>query len=153
MPIAVKLPLYAILAIVSGFVMDQCTKLVTQETLNVALVGTIGVFTTMLAVGYVLTLLGTDFTVLGMMLAGALVALMAWYVIPPFLLKNTTKTKKIATVVSLVIFSLFVAYDTNVILRRDYYGDFVTASLDYTLDFFHIFIDIATLIGNKQQVY
>jgi FtsH-binding integral membrane protein len=30
-------------------------------------------------------------------------------------------------------------YDTNNILQRNYYGDFITASLDYYLDIINIF--------------
>ena len=40
----------------------------------------------------------------------------------------------------LVLFSVYIIYDTNRILQKDYFGDFVTASLDYYLDIINIFI-------------
>ena len=43
----------------------------------------------------------------------------------------------------------FIVYDTNKILQKDYYGDFVTASLDYYLDIINIFIRLLTL--NRQN--
>jgi FtsH-binding integral membrane protein len=45
------------------------------------------------------------------------------------------------------IFGLYVAYDTNNILKRaDYYqGDFITASMDY-------YLDIINLVSNMMHV-
>ena len=40
----------------------------------------------------------------------------------------------------LMLFSIYIVYDTNRILQKDYFGDFVTASLDYYLDIINIFI-------------
>ena len=40
----------------------------------------------------------------------------------------------------LILFSIYIVYDTNRILQKDYFGDFVTASLDYYLDIINIFI-------------
>ena len=51
--------------------------------------------------------------------------------------------------IGLLLFSAFIVYDTNKILQKDYYGDFVTASLDYYLDIINIFIRLLTL--NRQR--
>jgi FtsH-binding integral membrane protein len=47
--------------------------------------------------------------------------------------------KKVFAYIGLGLFSLFVVYDTSQILSRDYYGDFITASLDYYLDILNLF--------------
>jgi FtsH-binding integral membrane protein len=47
--------------------------------------------------------------------------------------------KKMLSYIGLGLFSLFVVYDTSQILSRDYYGDFITASLDYYLDILNLF--------------
>jgi FtsH-binding integral membrane protein len=47
--------------------------------------------------------------------------------------------KKILVIGSLMVFSLYIMYDTNNILQRNYSGDFITASLDYYLDIINIF--------------
>ena len=52
-------------------------------------------------------------------------------------------------VFSLVLFSLYIIYDTNNILQREYYGDFITASLDYYLDVLNIFIDLVGMFGDN----
>jgi FtsH-binding integral membrane protein len=48
----------------------------------------------------------------------------------------------------LIIFSGYIIYDTNIILQRDYYGDFITASLDYYLDILNIFLKLTVLNDN-----
>jgi FtsH-binding integral membrane protein len=55
---------------------------------------------------------------------------------------TSSLTKKIAIIFSLLLFSVYVVYDTNSILQRNYYGDFITASLDYYLDILNIFANL-----------
>jgi FtsH-binding integral membrane protein len=55
---------------------------------------------------------------------------------------------KAVAVTGLVLFSLYIVYDTNTILQRNYYGDFITASLDYYLDILNIFIDLLSYNQN-----
>ena len=50
--------------------------------------------------------------------------------------------------IGLIIFSLYIIYDTNMILRRDYYGDFITASMDYYLDILNLFTNLFNLNNN-----
>jgi len=40
------------------------------------------------------------------------------------------------------LFSLYIVYDTNTILQRDYRGNFINASLDYYLDVINIFSSV-----------
>ena len=56
---------------------------------------------------------------------------------------------KIISVLGLFLFSLFIIYDTNHILQREYYGDFVTASLDYYLDIINVFVDLVAFNNNN----
>jgi len=55
---------------------------------------------------------------------------------------------KIFASAGLFLFSLYIVYDTNSILQRDYYGDFITASLDYYLDIINIFVNMISLGNN-----
>jgi len=61
----------------------------------------------------------------------------------------TTAFMKGVTIFSLILFSIYIIYDTNNILQREYYGDFITASLDYYLDILNVFIDLVGLLGNN----
>jgi FtsH-binding integral membrane protein len=44
--------------------------------------------------------------------------------------------------IGVVLFSLYIIYDTNHILQREYYGDFITASMDYYLDILNVFVNL-----------
>ena len=41
-----------------------------------------------------------------------------------------------------MLFSVYIIYDTNSILQRDYGGDFISASLAYYLDIINIFSNL-----------
>ena len=50
-------------------------------------------------------------------------------------------------VFGLGLFSVFIVYDTNQILQKDYYGDFITASMDYYLDIINIFVELVNFMS------
>jgi FtsH-binding integral membrane protein len=50
----------------------------------------------------------------------------------------------------LTLFSVFIIYDTNQILQKDYYGDFITASMDYYLDIINIFVKLVNLMSLEE---
>jgi FtsH-binding integral membrane protein len=56
--------------------------------------------------------------------------------------------KKVLAYIGLGLFSLFVVYDTNQILSRDYRGDFITASMDYYLDILNLFSNLLNTSDN-----
>jgi FtsH-binding integral membrane protein len=61
-----------------------------------------------------------------------------------FFIVGSSFLKKIIVIGSLMVFSLYIMYDTNSILQRNYNGDFITASLDYYLDIINIFSGLLT---------
>jgi len=50
--------------------------------------------------------------------------------------------------IGLILFSFYIIYDTNHILQRNYYGDFITASMDYYLDILNVFTSLINLTSN-----
>ena len=48
--------------------------------------------------------------------------------------------KKTGLGFTLLLFSVYIVYATNIILQRDYSGDFITASMDYYLEIFNMFV-------------
>ena len=61
---------------------------------------------------------------------------------------RSTMLIKTLAAIGIIIFSGYIIYDTNVILQRNYYGDFITASLDYYLDILNIFTKLTVLNDN-----
>jgi FtsH-binding integral membrane protein len=76
--------------------------------------------------------MGYNLNVLGFILFFALIALIFARLLSP--------GKKKYTKIGMLIFALFVVYDTNQILQRNYAGNFVNASLDYFTDILNLLI-------------
>ena len=44
-----------------------------------------------------------------------------------------------------LLFSIYILYDTNIILQRNYAGDFISASISYYLDIINVFNSLNVL--------
>jgi FtsH-binding integral membrane protein len=115
------------------------------EIENKSLLTTIGIFVFMVLFGAALSYfqvyipyqfgIGLFFTLLVMILIIFIVSLSGMY----------SMFYKLISAVIIFIFTLFIIYDTYNILERDYYDDYVSASLDYFLDFINIFSNTLNL--------
>ena len=117
--------------------------------IKMALVGTIGIFVTMVFIGVLLILFGIQ---LGFNFAGGLLMALLLLIISQIVMLFTgtyATYVKIISVLGLFLLSHFIIYDTNHILQREYYGDFVTASLDYYLDIINVFVDLVAFNNNN----
>jgi FtsH-binding integral membrane protein len=107
--------------------------------INIAIQGALSIFALMFTFSVVLAgfniYLGYRF---GAFLFWALLALIIAKIVNR-LGPQLSTIKKFLSYIGLGLFSLFVVYDTSQILSRDYYGDFITASLDYYLDILNLF--------------
>jgi FtsH-binding integral membrane protein len=125
-----------------GYMFSSVRLIVGEDNVKMAMMGTISIFALMFAFGVGLILsgirLGYKF---GLMLFYALLILLLFRIIQIFI-PTSSLTKKIVVFFSLLLFSVYVVYDTNSILQRNYYGDFITASMDYYLDILNIFINL-----------
>jgi FtsH-binding integral membrane protein len=114
-----------------------------KEAINVAIAGAASVFISMMIVGIVLIAggirLGYKF---GILLFFSLLALIIARLV--FYVRATTAarlsdTHKIFSSVGIFIFAGYVLYNTNRILQKNYKEQYITASLDYYLDFINLF--------------
>ena len=111
------------------------------------MLGTIGIFAVMFLIGIFLLVTGIELGLkTGAFLFFSLLILIIAQIFNIFY--KSTILVKILAAIGIVIFSGYVIYDTNVILQRDYYGDFITASLDYYLDILNIFVKLSVLNDN-----
>ena len=97
-----------------------------------ALLEAVAIFVAMLFAGVVTVKMGYNLDTLGLVLFFALIALIFARILSP--------GKKKYTKIGMLIFALFVVYDTNQILQRNYAGNFVNASLDYFTDILNLLI-------------
>jgi FtsH-binding integral membrane protein len=135
----VKFMLFTVLSGSIGINLAMYKKTYSEELIHVAIKSALSVFVAMFLFSLVLFAFGLYLgpgvgLVLMLSLFGLIIARIVSY------LSGTRN--KILYMIGVILFSAYVIYDTNVILRRDYYGDFITASLDYYLDILNLYTNI-----------
>lgn len=138
-PSFLKFILFGIFSWTFGVSLSHLKDKYDPALINIAIQGALSIFAFMFTFSIVLAgfniYLGYQF---GAFLFWALIALIIAKVIN-MLGPQLSTAKKMLSYIGLGLFSLFVVYDTSQILSRDYYGDFITASLDYYLDILNLF--------------
>ena len=148
MPSWMKFILFTAFSYIWGILLASF-KLKINDTglINMAMLGTIGIFSIMFLIGAFLLATGIQLGLkTGFFLFVSLLILIIAQIFSLFH-KSTILVKSLAAI-GIVIFSGYIIYDTNTILQRNYYGDFITASLDYYLDILNIFVKLIVLNDN-----
>jgi FtsH-binding integral membrane protein len=148
MPAWMKFILFSAFSTSFGIMLSSLKTQVDNNIIQTAILGTMGIFASMFGAGLGLILFGVKLgSQFGLALFCALVLLVVSTIVIKLLGAYSAMTKGLS-IIGLFLFSLFILYDTNNILQRDYYGDFVTASLDYYLDILNIFINLVNIENN-----
>jgi FtsH-binding integral membrane protein len=139
MPGFVKFLLFCFFSYTSGLMLSVLKNKYSSDMINVAIQGAMTVFAFMLAAGVALFAGGINLGYkFGAILFWALLALIVARLV--FVLgAKMNQAHKILSFIGIILFAIYVLYDTNKILQRDYYGDFITASMDYYLDIINLF--------------
>lgn len=149
MPSWLKFIIFSIFSASFGISLSYVKNMVSPGLIQTALAGTMGIFTAMCLLGVLLIMFGIQLGLgFGLFLFFSLLLLIIIQVVTMFAGSESYPTKAFA-VVSLILFSLFIIYDTNTILQREYYGDFITASMDYYLDILNVFLDLVSYGGGN----
>ena len=139
LPMWVKLLAFALFSYMTGRLSALLKKKYSEEVIRKAILGAMGIFAIMFVVGASVPVLGYKF---GAALFVALLALLIARIVAS--IQDANQLQKWLSGAGIGVFGLYVAYDTNNILKRaDYYqGDFITASMDYYLDIINLFSDM-----------
>lgn len=144
MPPWLKFILFSLFSCAFGVILGYRKSGVDPAIIKSALVGTGSIFVAMFAFGLALIASGIKLGLrFGLGLFFALLFLIIISIVQFFIVESSF-LKKIIVIGSLMVFSLYIMYDTNSILQRNYNGDFITASLDYYLDIIYIFNGLLT---------
>jgi FtsH-binding integral membrane protein len=148
MPSWLKFILFSVFSYIWGILLASFKlKINDNDLINMAMLGSIGIFSVMFLIGGILLATGIQLGLkTGFFLFVSLLILIIAEIFNLFY-KSTILVKSLAAI-GIVIFSGYIIYDTNTILQRNYYGDFITASLDYYLDILNIFIKLTVLNDN-----
>jgi FtsH-binding integral membrane protein len=139
MPPWLKFILFSIFSGAFGILLAYRKYGLDSGVIKSALVGTASIFVTMFIFGLALIMSGIKLGFMtALILLFALLALIIISIVQYFIIQSSL-LKKIIVIGTLIIFSLYIVYNTNSILQRNYSGDFITASLNYYLDLINIF--------------
>jgi len=144
LPIYVKGILFCLFSFCFGKLFTIYKKKYGEEAINIAVMGALSVFGVMFAIGAILLTFGIKLSpLIGFILFIALLGLIIVRLMSIFG-SSLSPAKKTIYGAGIVIFALYIVYDTNNILHRiNYYnGDFITASMDYYLDIINLFSNI-----------
>jgi FtsH-binding integral membrane protein len=144
----VKFVLFTVFSVLTGVSMAIATNKVSKEVIYAGMKGTLAIFVLFVLLGLVIIASGINISWLGIVLFILLLILVIVRIVFTTIKEPSKKTQRILAVIGLLLFSLYIMYDTYKILQRDYFGDFVTAALDYFLDIINIFLDIVSYMTN-----
>ena len=148
MPSWLKLILFCVFSMLEGIALSLIKTPTNSNIIQGAILSALSIFIFMVFAGAALIAFGVNLGFkFGMILFSLLLLLIIFQLVNIFF-TTIHGFKKIFAYAGLILFSIFVIYDTNTILQRNYYGDFITASMDYYLDIINIFMDIFTLQSN-----
>jgi FtsH-binding integral membrane protein len=141
----IKFLLMTIFSACWGLILGKMKEQVSPEIIKTAILGVLGIFVSMFLISLLMLTMGIKLGFgFGLFLFYALLLLIVLNIVL-FVMNKQDTYHKIIAIVSIILFSFYIIYDTQNILQRDYYGDFITASMDYYLDVINIFISLVDL--------
>jgi len=145
MPTWLKLILFCGFSYGAGYILSNLKVVAGEEVIHTALLGTMSIFGIMFALGVFMLLSGIKLGFrTSLFLFYSLLFLILARIVNYFTAKSSTAAKGL-TIFGLLLFSVYIIYDTNTILQKNYNGDFITASIDYYLDIINIFVKLVSL--------
>jgi FtsH-binding integral membrane protein len=148
-PIWAKILVFTIFSAMGGYFLSFLKYVVDPAIIQTAIAGVMGIFSSMFIFGMLLVFLGIKLSnTVGAILLLTLIAYIIINLVFVFM-GNRSRVSKGLAIFGLGLFSLFVIYDTNQIMQRDYFGDFITASLDYYLEIINIFVKLIRVMEDN----
>jgi len=143
LPIAVRLLCYFIFSILIGFNCIATIKYISRDSIKLGLIGTFCIFIIMTLIAFILAALGVNLSFLSFVLSACLSALLIAGIIMIFI-PTSSFARKIYFAAGLILFSIFIAFDTNTMIQPDYIwkDDYINASVGIYLDIMNVFTDI-----------
>ena len=144
--IIIRLLVFLVFSIIIGLLIYNLSEKLDNNSLNTATFSSIFIFFVMSIFAFILKKFNYDIGFIGLYLFAFLIGLIIAQIIMIFT-KPNKNIKKIVLYIGIILFSIFVMYDTNQILFRYkiYKGDYIQPAMDFYLDFINIFIKLLSL--------
>jgi len=138
-PPIMKFIFFCIFSSLFGMIFSTLKKTKGEQIIQLAIKGALTIFGLMfvLGVGTIVSGIHLGYKTGSILFWSLLMLILARLVFVSGL--EITNANKYLSYIGLLLFSAYVVYDTNIILQRNYYGDFITASMDYYLDILNLF--------------
>lgn len=145
LPIFLKFLLMTLFSIIWGLIFTSLKNDVPPEVIKTALFGALGIFVGIFIFSLLLIVFGIyiDYKY-GLILLGLLLLLIIVKIVL-FLMNKYQGVHKGMAIISIILFSLFIIYDTHNILLYSDTNDPIGASMDYYLDIMNIFVNMINI--------
>lgn len=142
MPSFMKFILFSIFSYTFGLSLSRYREVVDERAIEIAIKGALSFFALMMGTGIALMVGGINLGPrVGAFLFWSLLLLIVLRIISIFG-NGLSMMHKGLSGVAIILFSMFIVYDTQQILSRNYEGDFISASMDYYLDIINLFVNL-----------
>jgi len=142
MPSFMKFILFSIFSYTFGLSLSRYKEIVDERAIEIAIKGALSFFVLMMGTGIALMVGGIN-------LGPRFGAFLFWSLLLLIILKiisivgnGLSMMHKVLSGVAIILFSMFIMYDTQQILSTNYAGDFISASMAYYLDIINLFINL-----------
>lgn len=136
--------LFTLFSILQGLFLGFSLRYIQPNAILSALLFTVLLFFMMLIFGFILVYYQMDLSWLGIILFFLLLGLIAVRLVSIFF-PYSKRREQLLTIFALLLFSIYIIYDTNTILLRynsiKYHRDCILGALDYYLDIINIFVN------------
>jgi FtsH-binding integral membrane protein len=141
MPIWLKFIIFSLVSVTMGIILEDVKTIADLNTIKTILLGLASIFVSMFAFG--LVLIESNIQLKYKFELGLYFALISVLIstIVQYFIYYSSIIKKLALVFLLLLLTIYIMFTTNNIARRNYHGDFITASLAYYIDIFNIMFD------------
>lgn len=152
LPILPKLMIFSLFSMMNGLLVPLYVPSLSAKDVIDSALQTTTLFVSMVIAGLIVVYSGVDVSFFELALFMMSVVLFVWGLYLLLFQSKESKTDGQAANsmtwyrnFTILLFSLYIIYDTYNILRVDYGGDFATAAFDYYLDVFNIFRNLIIL--------
>ena len=138
MPSWARFIVFSFFSAYMGLILNSWEKIYGLEMLKAIIFSVVGIFISMMVFAVGLLSFGIKLgSTFGIFLIVALLLFIISRIV--FFFAGTYSLyAKMFAIFGIALFSIYILYDTQQVLSRNYDGDFVTASLDYYLDFINL---------------
>ena len=148
----IKFIFFTLFSILMGINLSLLKEKVNHELLKRTIIILASFFVVFFLIGFIILLLGIKLSFhFGIILFYLLLIIIIFDHLSYLFTSSSSIFIKIIGVMGVIVSSLYIVYDTNQILQKNYDDDFITASLSYYIDIFY-FVNFIT-VGIKYLLY